>query len=231
MHVAIIGLGGTGSILSEPLLRYMNSKSLIEKVMFVDGDKYEASNVDRQLFAAGYEGMNKAEYAHLKFTSLFPAVAENMTFIPKYLGEPDLEKVMPEGGVLFCCVDNHWFRRIADERCTKMKNFVLISAGNELTNGNVQIVQMLDGVNITKTSVCKKYSGIRTASKDEDRSEMSCEQIQKLPGGGQIVAANMMAATLMLCYFMQYVESPDKRAFFETYFDCMRGEAANREVS
>lgn len=208
----------------------MYSKQIISKIVFVDGDKYEDSNIGRQSFATAYVGTNKAEYAHMKFTKMFPDIAGSFSYVDKYIGAKELPDLMPELGAMFVCVDNHYFRKVSDEHACSMKNFLLISGGNEMITGNVQTVQMLDGVNLCKLNIRDKHTDVASATPDEDRSGMSCEQLASLPGGGQIILANLMSATLMLGHFMAYVNSPTKRVFYESFFDGMRCEASSREV-
>ena len=222
MNIVIVGLGGTGSCLAEPLVRYLYGEGIIEhsQITFVDGDHYDEGNITRQMFATGFIGTNKAEYTHLKMTKLFPEFESHFSFIPKYLGADDLVKLMTEDGVLFSCVDNHYFRKIADEQAALMGNYLLISAGNGMVDGNVQSVLYQNRVCISKQTLRSKHSDVRDAQPKEDRSKMSCEDIAKIPGGGQIVVANMMAASLMLCHF---IANWGKVApFYETYFNCER---------
>lgn len=230
MDISIVGLGGTGSLLAEPLIRFMYSKKMIGKITFIDGDKYEEGNIDRQSFATSYIGTNKAEYAHTKFTRMFDDFASSFHYIDRFIGKDDLAKIATDGGAMFCCVDNHFFRKIADEHVSTLKNFLLISAGNEMVTGNVQTVQMLNGENITKHTVRSRHRDVETAEPAEDRSEMSCEQLAALPGGGQIIVANMMAATLMLSHFISFALRADKRDFYESFFDCKTCTVSSREL-
>ena len=51
MELSIIGLGGIGSVLSNTLSRYINSKETSHVTMnLVDGDTYELKNTERQEF-------------------------------------------------------------------------------------------------------------------------------------------------------------------------------------
>jgi hypothetical protein len=217
--ISIVGLGGTGSYLATPLVRYLLSKDILEKVVFIDGDAYEAKNIDRQDFMTSYTGVNKAIYACTKHQKLFENKSECFQYINKYINETDLPSIMVENGVMFICVDNYYFRKIADEYAKNIRNFTIISAGNEMTDGQVQIVQYRDGQNITSHSICSRHEEVASAVKESDRAAMSCEDIAKLPSGGQVIVANMMAATLMLSYFIDYASNRE-RTFYETFFDC-----------
>lgn len=229
MIFSIIGLGGTGSYLTTPLIRYVRSKALIDKIIFADGDKYDEGNIHRQDFMTSYVGENKAKYSYMKHCSLFPELENKFEYIPKYIGIDNLDRVMHEGGAMFICVDNYYFRKIADDKAKSMNDFILISCGNEYWDGQVQTVQMSDGKNITNETICSRHSEISEATTG-DRSVMTCEEVAALPSGGQIIAANMMAATLALCHFINVIENPAERKFCETFFDTKSVATRNVEV-
>ena len=67
-RVAVIGLGGVGGSAAEALLR-----AGIGSLLFVDGDKVDESNINRQLLAT-YEtvGLDKTEAARLRFEKIAP---------------------------------------------------------------------------------------------------------------------------------------------------------------
>lgn len=218
-NITIVGLGGTGSYLSTPLIRYIRSQKIeVGRILFVDGDKYEEHNADRQEFMTGWAGENKARYAHQKHSQLFPDMRDKFKFIDEYVNEDKIDEIFGENTVLFCCVDNYYFRKIADEHASKLVNCALISGGNDLLDGQVQIVQYTGGVNMTKATLCSRHSEIKNADSG-DRSAMTCEELASLPSGGQIVVANMMSATLMIGYFIDYMNNINRK-FMETFFNC-----------
>ena len=53
-------------------------------------------------------------------------------------------------------------------------------------------------------------------TEDGDRSVMSCEELAKLPSGGQVIFTNFMAAALMLSTFWNLREG---RRVNEVYFN------------
>lgn len=67
-HVLIVGLGGVGAIASESLVR-----SGIENFTLIDGDIYEKTNLNRQIFAT-YDtlGKSKVEVAKKRLESINP---------------------------------------------------------------------------------------------------------------------------------------------------------------
>lgn len=59
-YVAVIGSGGTGSYLVEPLLMYYNGLESETKVKLIDGDVLEERNLERQAFFIDEVGMSKS---------------------------------------------------------------------------------------------------------------------------------------------------------------------------
>lgn len=59
----IIGCGGTGSWLVEPLIKLLtyHDNVNLQNIYLYDGDNYEEGNLTRQLFPASYVGRNKAD--------------------------------------------------------------------------------------------------------------------------------------------------------------------------
>lgn len=214
--IVIVGVGGTGSYVLPPLLRYLNSQKTITNILIVDGDKYDEKNIDRQEFAHSRLGLNKAdvqkEIYSLKFKDL------NIYSIPFYLGSENIDAIIEEGSVVFSCVDNHSCRNLLSKRAQQLNNCVLISGGNEVEDGNVQIFCRQKGVNQNNPIEVRHPEIERTD--DGDRSEMSCEELSHLPSGGQVIFANLFSATLMCSLFYAFLKDKDKIiAVDDIFFD------------
>ena len=135
MNIKIVGLGGVGSILSERLCRFLNYGAEIPAdITLVDGDSYEEKNFERQEFSTFG---NKAEVKASDLEIQFPNIP--LDVYPAFVNETTLSDVIKEGDVIFLCVDNHKTRMIVNNYCKQLKDITLISGGNELTDGNVQI--------------------------------------------------------------------------------------------
>ena len=77
-RVAVIGLGGVGSAAGEALLR-----AGVGHLLFIDGDKVDDSNRNRQLIATTETvGLDKVEAARLRYTSICPET--DMTFMKEF---------------------------------------------------------------------------------------------------------------------------------------------------
>jgi tRNA A37 threonylcarbamoyladenosine dehydratase len=69
--VKIIGVGGIGSYLVEPLARYLNFLNTSVEITIVDGDAYESKNKQRQQFS---KIGNKAEVTVKDLSLKFPNI-------------------------------------------------------------------------------------------------------------------------------------------------------------
>ena len=217
----LIGCGGTGSMFIAPVLAYLNSwhNNNDEPWEFnvVDGDAYESKNLSRQMFDPSFVGVNKAE----ALASMYPQYP--IRAIPKFIGEHELENLMEEHSTIFIGVDNFSLRALVEARAIKLRNCIVINAGNEMHDGNIQLWVRENGRNKTpRLSFCHPeiaYFG------SEDRSAMSCLQVSQLPGGEQLIIANMAAAQNMLSMLWRYHTGlwKEKTSPTEIQFDLQAG--------
>lgn len=198
--VIIIGAGGTGSMLIVPLVRYLRSQNYKGKIIIADGDAYSESNATRQMFNLSKVGTNKAEYQAMVIASQLPDIGDQVEFINTYLSQENIADIFEDHCVVFNCVDNNAVRKYVEDRLEQLKTACHICCGNELVNGQVQISLRSDGTRITPSI----YNQVPAFNTDNgDRSKMDCHAIAELPSGGQVIAANMMAAAFALNYFIQ----------------------------
>ncbi|MGQ4893375.1 MAG: ThiF family adenylyltransferase [Candidatus Njordarchaeia archaeon] len=201
----VIGAGGIGSWLLPPLVRTLVSDNLnIEYLQIWDGDKYEESNSFRQEFAYSLIGKNKAEAQTILYTKRYGGRI-NILAMPKYISKDNIH-TLKDKCVIFSCVDNHVCRKILSNHAKTLSNVLLISGGNELHDGNVQAYYKEEKYEIIPP-IEDRHPEIATTD-DGDRSQMSCEEIANLPGGGQIIVTNLMAATLMFNLWYIYTHTP-----------------------
>ncbi|MCY3018599.1 MAG: ThiF family adenylyltransferase [Planctomycetota bacterium] len=73
-RIVVIGCGGIGSWLLGPLLRFLNAERFAGEVHLWDGDRYTPENQERQEFAVGSIGENKAEVQAGAFRTNYPAL-------------------------------------------------------------------------------------------------------------------------------------------------------------
>src|ERR671924_2033126 len=111
-----------------------------ERLVLVDGDAYEPSNRERQVFPESAIGSNKAE-------ALAKAYRGGLTVqaVADYLTEANAATVIRDGDIVLLAVDNHWTRFVVDRHLATMDEVTLISGGNDETDGNVQLVRRRNG--------------------------------------------------------------------------------------
>lgn len=213
MEIKIIGLGGVGTHLIEPLCRYlMYQRNKEISITLIDGDEFEEKNSNRQNFnTIG----NKAVITAEKIKNLFM----NLTIEAKpcYVTEENIFLFVQEGDIIFSCVDNHATRKLLSNYCQSLKNIILISGGNEYSDGNVQIYIRKEGKNIFFPL---EYLHPEISNpKDRNPAEMSCEELAKsVP---QLIFTNYMVSACMLSTFWLIMEN--KLEYSEQYFDLKTG--------
>jgi molybdopterin/thiamine biosynthesis adenylyltransferase len=214
----IIGAGGVGSHLAEPLARMLEySDTEPAALIIVDGDYYEPKNKQRQSFT---EIGNKAQVlandlAHVvEKTMLAPlpmwvvsdeAVAED--------GEPDPEDVDDQGNpnagkiaasalvqnndVVYAVVDNFAARSLLLEAGRGVDNVDIFCGGNDDNMfGSVYHYRRRDGKDITQNPNDFKPEFMDPA--DRNPGELSCQERAEIDGGTQLIAANLGVAALLI---------------------------------
>lgn len=144
-RIKVIGLGGIGSYLAEPLSRYLSHSQEEVEITLVDGDSYEDKNRNRQQFS-GLE--NKARHTSLELATKFPNVS--FKYKSEYLSDDNVYSVIRENDTVFACVDNHATRKLISDRCEELDNVTLISGGNEYTDGDVILYRRVQGKDLGK---------------------------------------------------------------------------------
>jgi molybdopterin/thiamine biosynthesis adenylyltransferase len=213
MELTIIGLGGIGSILSNTISRYLNTKNFNSEIIInlVDGDDYEFKNMERQEFLSFG---NKAAVKKRELKQRF----QNIIFkdYPYFVDENSITEIIKENSIVFVGVDNHKTRRLVSEYAKKLNNIIIISGGNELTDGNVQIFIRQGGMNVTP-SLTDYHPEIENA-KDKSPDEMSCEELSK--AAPQLYFTNFMVAGHMCSAFFNITEKNNYK-ISEVYFDLL----------
>lgn len=221
MNIVIIGLGGIGSHLVRPLCRYLNESKGEVAVMLIDGDTFEPKNETRQEFR-GFG--NKAEVLAAELSEKYPGLS--ISGKAWYITAENAYVAINDGDIVFCCVDNHATRNVVSGRCQELENVVLISGGNEYSDGNVQIFIREDGI-CTTPALTYFHPEIENPQ-DKNPSEMSCEELAK-SGSPQLIFTNFLASAWMLTTFWKYlVWKQDRKGLFgysEIYFDGVTGNA------
>ncbi len=223
--VIVVGLGGIGSHLVEPLARFLSFQEEPPLLLLIDGDTYSRSNQSRQRADASELGTNKAaaQAARLRqFSSLTVTTRET------FLDERNVKLHISEKSCVFSCVDNHATRKLLSDALLGLRNGLLLSAGNELTDGNMQVFQRLNGRNISPP--LDKYHDEIRYPQDVNPAHLSCDELSRQPQSAQILMANFTAAALLLnaYYTLTRVE---RLQYAEVYFDIQKNAANPRPRS
>lgn len=215
LRVKIIGLGGIGSYLTDPLIRYLDFKHDDVQVTLVDGDSYEEKNRQRQQFI---QKNNKAAETSDRLISMFPRVQFRVR--REYVTEDNVVSIIREDDLVFLCVDNHATRKLISDRCEELDNVVLISGGNEYTDGNVIYFFRKNGDNVTlpPTQLDRTIAQPQDKNPGDAQEERSgCQE--EAEAAPQLVFTNNAIASRMCCVY--YAHEQGKAKFHQVYDDIL----------
>jgi molybdopterin/thiamine biosynthesis adenylyltransferase len=134
LDVKVVGVGGIGGALVPFLARLLDTHEPPARLTLIDGDEFEARNRLRQAVPA-YG--NKATILAAELARTFDRLS--VRAIPEYIGEDNVAALIEEGDYVLLTVDNHPSRRVVSDHCSRLGDVVVISGGNELYDGNVQV--------------------------------------------------------------------------------------------
>jgi len=216
LEIKVIGIGGIGCALLPHLARYLQASGEPGRLSLVDGDAFEARNADRQVFV---ELGNKAKVKAAELARQF----ENLSFraIPEYITPDNVGRIIRSGDVVFLGVDNHTTRRLASDHCQVLGDVVLISGGNDYTDGNVQAYLRRAGRDIT--SPLTRYHPEIADPKDRSPHEMSCDELSQ-EAAPQLLLTNLAVASAMLNAFFAW--RLGKLQYGEVYLDILEGKTS-----
>lgn len=119
---------------------------------------------------------------------------ENSEAITKYITKDNAKEIIKEETLVFSCVDNHATRKLIQDRCSELKNVVLISGGNTYTKGDASIYIRSKRANVTPR-IDFMQPDIQFP-KDKHPDDVSClEEIASKP---QLIFTNNAVAAAML---------------------------------
>jgi len=195
-NIVVIGCGGIGSWLLGPLLRFLNAEEFSGEVHLWDGDRYSPENQERQEFAAGSIGENKAEVQAGAFRTNYPAL--RIVTHAEYVTPENVAQAITERAAIITAVDNHPLRVIVDKQAAALSNVCVLSVGNEKLDGNVHVLLRRAGREVT-APLLQRHPEIAKA-KHGNRAEMGCEALVA-KGDTQLLVTNFLAAAAALSAF------------------------------
>ena len=209
-NIKIVGLGGIGSSLANILSRFVNYDNDNTYVFhLVDGKEISFRKLERQEFES--DCGNKADLKKMELERKFPNIRYESC--PFYLNDRNISNIIEEGDIICLCVDNHKSRCMVSKFADALDDVVLISAGNDLIDGNAQLYVRQNGIKITPSLTDYHPEILNFTDKLPD--ELSCEELAYYTP--QIYLANLKAAVLMAEIFRIY--KLDKELISETYFN------------
>lgn len=219
----LIGTGGTGSNLAEPLARLLAyHEKGCKKVILIDGDVFEEKNQVRQAFSPKFIGKNKAVAIRERLDFLSDVIA-----IPNYINAVDFADVILDGiadikeknPLIVTAVDNIATRLdiITALDDYGLPNLVLIDPGNSLDDGEVETFVKKDGKWITPHPL-DKHPDMRNP---KDHIPGGCAA--QAPSTPQLLVANFAAANYVLSVTEALLD--DRKFCDEIKFECRRHRA------
>lgn len=215
-RIKVIGLGGIGTYLVEPLCRYLSGHKDYSEVTLIDGDRYEEKNRGRQQFD---QLNNKAATTVASLKDRFPRV--HFKSRGEYVTEDNVVSVVRESDIILLCVDNHATRKVISDRCEELEDVTLISGGNEYTDGNVMYYCRKNGEDVTRPPT-KLHPEIADPTDVNPGDEEAVERIgceAMATSAPQLLFMNLAMASAMLNVY--YAQEQGKADFEEVYVDIL----------
>ncbi len=132
-RVGIVGLGGLGGTVTEIL-----SRLGVGHLTAIDGDRFEESNLNRQLLSScGALGQSKAEAARRRVQEINPSVV--VTPWPEFLTVENAARLLEGCRVVVDCLDNVKTRFIVEDACRAL-GCPFVSAAVAGSSGHVTTV-------------------------------------------------------------------------------------------
>lgn len=190
----LVGAGGTGSALIDPLLRYLDTfhrEAEDFRLAVIDGDTVEPKNLDRQAFFGSDVQTNKAHALVNRYDD------QRLRAVSRYLDQEHLATDVQEDDTILIAVDNYAVRARIERQALTLRNVTIINGGNELTDGSVQVYLRRNGQSLTPP-LSFEHPEILRDDAERDPTRLSCQQLAQLPGGEQTILANLASALYML---------------------------------
>jgi len=214
-EIKVIGIGGIGCALLPFLCRYLNYREERVRITLIDGDEFERANAPRQAFE---RPGNKAQVKAAEMARQFDGLS--FRAVPEYITEANVGRALQDGDVIFLAVDNHRTRKVVSDYCEKLHAVILISGGNDFTDGNVQ-VHIREGGRDRTAPITRYHLEIRDP-RDRSPAELSCEELMAR-GAPQLLFANLAVASAMLNAY--YTICHGALRYGEVYIDIVEGKS------
>ena len=214
MNIKVVGLGGIGGCLIRPLALFLDNYGWDGEVVLIDGDQFKEKNRNRQEFShLGNKAEVKAETLSLQFQKVYFRAE------PVYVVSDNVVSLIREKDIIFLCVDNDDTRKLVSDRCEELDEVLLISGGNDLIRGGLQVFWRKGGQNQT-LPLTNDYHPHIQHPKDKNPGEVGCEE--RAESEPQVFFMNNLVAAKMLGVFYGCL-TEDKVDFDEIYCGLTNG--------
>ena len=211
MEIKAIGIGGIGCALLPFLCRFLQYSGTAARLTLIDGDSFERANAARQAFP---RLGNKAEVKAGELAQEFQGLSFRAA--PEYVTAANVARLVAPGDTVFLMVDNHASRLLVSAHAATLNDVTLISGGNDLHDGNVQVYVRREGRDLTPS--LSRYHPEIAAPRDRNPADLSCEELAAA-GAPQLLFANLTVAALMLNAF--YACQKGALGYSEVYCDIL----------
>lgn len=196
-NVFLIGVGGTGTHLAEPLTRLItfHKRSRKASITFVDGDVFEAHNAERQLFRRAALGKYKAQYIADSLRFINSNINAWITYLNQDMFEDVIKSIDDKDDLILviAAVDNHATRRALLQALNNSPeyNWLFVTPGNGLDKGQVLTYGCIN-YNYVGMNPFESYPDI--ANPNDAIPKIGGDCIQQSVSTPQLISANAMAA-------------------------------------
>lgn len=225
-RIIVVGAGGIGTWLCAGLIRILEWKYPGSVLVIVDGDNFEAKNLERQDFS---QIGNKASVKALELSKQFTET--NVFPIPKWVVSDDFDQpveensnkikasdLISENDIVIAVVDNFAARKVIFDAASNINNIDVFTGGNdEELFGSVYHYQRRNGLDITSHPATTHDEYLNPP--DRNPGELSCQERAEIEGGTQVLATNMAVAAFILGRVQKTIVSNQSPEETEIYFD------------
>ena len=205
----LIGTGGTGGLLADPLVRTLNyhPRTKDAEVLLVDGDTYEEGNVSRQQCGPAHVGQAKAAV----LAERLQGVGLRVSAISDYMNNERMRELLTgtELPLIIAAVDNQATRAMVLKRLDKRADFIFLTPGNnDNADGkgriSVDVIWWARIGNATYGMDPRITSETLKRPSDSIPEKGSCSENQA--SAPQLIAANALAAAWTLTFLQNLLD-------------------------
>jgi len=206
-NVYIIGLGGIGSCLCEPICRFLNYQNDAGDytITLIDGDQYSRSNLTRQYFHDSDIDENKAKIQYDMMKKKFYNISLDYKDI--YLNEQNIKDLIQDNSIILGGVDNHKTRHLIQKYAEYvLHNVLYISGGNDYYIGDIFVYAKKNGEQLSPTIYQNNKDIMFPTDKLPD--ELGCDEL--VESEPQLLFTNGTASMCIQWAFYNYYQLFDK---------------------